>query len=375
MKKSNRKTLKHLLSEDKSLEVINYLLRLTESKDSYYYNDLVIISAQYRELESLTRKGVTAITEAHTQKAKITNSVLNIIDNLSEEDLSEIVSEMTVEAKPILTKETNKEVSVNLNKESNNKGITFFNSIKKRTIIVGLSLITITLASLLIFRACLTGDNTKTIPASSPSVSESKAINKENAKADTQNVQINKISTNAENPVLQGNKVFEKPEKKSVPISVNKPTQKVEKTKQQSEQEGKQQELNRIANKLMGSWSMSATFEDCKGAIAHYTESNLVVHYKVKIIAQGNEIIGEGTKLGETINSKTTTYSKVIKLKIQGRVDDLSSQIILKTQEQNLNGVLLDGKFVINTNNIKKDEFFAFDRGDLCNYRYKFTRL
>ncbi len=87
MKKIDSKILKQLLSEDKSSEVITYLLKLTESKNSRLHNDLVIISSQLRELEGKSRTGVAFIAEAHTQKAKITHSVLSIIDNLTEEDL------------------------------------------------------------------------------------------------------------------------------------------------------------------------------------------------------------------------------------------------------------------------------------------------
>lgn len=86
MKKNNHIRLKELLSQDKSHEVIRVLLTVTNTNKSSLYDDLIVISSRLKDLENLQRKGMTAITEAHTEKAKITNSILSIINDLSEED-------------------------------------------------------------------------------------------------------------------------------------------------------------------------------------------------------------------------------------------------------------------------------------------------
>ena len=101
MKKTARQTLKQLLSEDEPRTVVDKLLELTSEKDADIYNQLIVVSSRLKELERAQIKGTAIFMEFNSEKARINDALLSIIDNLPTELANVETDVKTVEAKPV----------------------------------------------------------------------------------------------------------------------------------------------------------------------------------------------------------------------------------------------------------------------------------
>ena len=74
------KELKKQISENKIMEVIDVLLQRTFLKNKDIYNQIIVIQRSLNHIERESRLNLITTDMVLTEKAKITNSIIEIID-------------------------------------------------------------------------------------------------------------------------------------------------------------------------------------------------------------------------------------------------------------------------------------------------------
>ena len=79
---SPKKELKDLLAKEKTEEVFERLLDLTEKQDKNQYDMVLLLSARFNRVNNQENKGIISNAEAGIERNRINNSLASLIDEL-----------------------------------------------------------------------------------------------------------------------------------------------------------------------------------------------------------------------------------------------------------------------------------------------------